>query len=326
MLVKMLNFAALAICGLGLLANPASAASDYPNRPITVIDAFPAGGGLDILARVVGKELKKSLGQPIVVENKPGAGGAIGANTAAAAEPNGYTLLVTSSALTMVKALRPQILHFSVKDGLEPIALAATVPSVVVVNSKSPLHSLGELIAYAKERPDRVTVGSSGVGSPAFFFEKLFSLKAGIQAVDVPFRGPPQIMNAQISNEITFHFAILNSALPQIQAGSVRGLAVTSDQRLPKLPDIPTMAEAGVPIAGNQWFGFFAPAHTPAPIVARLTEEIHKALHQPSVREALDRVGMTVVDDSNPTTFSSFLREDLSTWQKVVKQSHIAVQ
>ena len=319
----------LTILGACLMLGPAtyaSAAQNYPTHPIRIIVPWPAGGVVDILGRVVGQKLEKSLGQPIIVEDKPGAGSILGANEAAAASPDGYTLLLTSSGLTMNAALRPHLFRFNVLTGLEPIVLAATAPSVLVVNPSLPVHTAKQLIALAKSKPGKITVGSAGIGSPAFFFEKRFAIKTGIKAVDIPYKGAPPLMNAQIAGQITFHFANLNVALPQIKAGTVRALATTTRHRLAALPNVPTMAQAGVPFVAEQWFGYFAPGGTPKPIVERIAKAVNAALALPKVQKILEKNGMTVDDSSSPASFSGHVRKDIKTYQNLIKVAHITVQ
>ena len=302
------------------------AADSYPSHPINIIVPWPAGGAVDILARVVGQKLEKSLGQPIIVEDQPGAGSIIGTNKAAKSSPDGYTLLLTSSGLTMNEALRPNLFRFNISSGLEPIVLAVTTPSVLVVSASSPIRNVKQLIEQAKSHPGKVTAGSAGIGSPAFFLEKQLATEAGVDLVDVPYEGAPPLMNAQIAGQITFHFANLNLALPQVKAGTVRALAVTSKQRLLDLPNIPTMAEAGVPLLGDQWFGYLAPKGTPKAIVDRLAKAVNAALALPDVKKVLAKSGMAVDGSSSPASFKKRLSGEVVFYKALIKKAHITLQ
>jgi len=304
-----------------------AATQSYPTQPVHVIVAWPAGGLVDICARVVGQELEKSLKQRVIVEDQAGAGGIIAANAVAKATPDGYTVLATTSALDMNAALRPHLFQFDIHNGLEPIVVAATTPSVLVATPTLPVHSVKELIAYAKAHPGRTTFGSAGVGTPAHFAGVEFERATGIESVHVPFKGAPPLMNAQIAGEITFHFANYTVALPQIKAGTVRALAITSATRSKDLPNVPTMEEAGVPhFVVNQWVGYFAPRGTPKSVIDTLAHAINRALASPHVQKLLEKSGMTPMGTSNPDKFAQFLQTDLDHYKKLIKAAHISVE
>ena len=316
--------AVLAAALLALCIAPAFA-DDYPSKPIRLIVPWPAGGLVDVVGRAVGDKLHASLGQSVVVENRPGAGGNIGADQVAKAEPDGYTLLLTTSALDMNAALQSN-LPFNVVKDFEPITVAATAPSILVVYPKLPVKSVKDLIALAKSEPGKLTYASAGNGTPAHLSAELFKTMTGIEAVHVPYKGAPPAMVDQIAGRVDFHFANATVALPQIQAGKVRALAITSDKRSPSMPGIPTMAEAGVPgFEASQWVGFLAPHGTPKAIIDRVAAATRKALESPDVKAALQKAGMDVAEPDTPQAFAAFVKSDIAKWQDVVQKAHVKV-
>jgi tripartite-type tricarboxylate transporter receptor subunit TctC len=312
--------AALAAC---FLVAPALA-QEYPSKPVKVVVPWPPGGLVDIAGRVLGEKLQVALGQPIIVENKPGAGGVIGADVVAKAAPDGHTIALTTSALTMNEALRPGKLPFDLYSSFIPVVVAARAPSVVIVHPSSDINTLQDLIARAKAKPGGLTYASAGNGTPAHLSAELFKTRLGLDIVHVPYKGAPPAMADQIAGRIDFHFANAAVALPQIRAGRVRPLAVTSAERSEMFPNVPTMAEAGVPnFEADQWIGYLAPAGTPQAIVERLAAEVNKALALPDVRSALQKSGMLADGGSTPESFAAYLRQDHSRWTDVVKAANI---
>jgi tripartite-type tricarboxylate transporter receptor subunit TctC len=307
------------------LASAAPAyAGDYPSRLIRVVVPWPAGGGNDVLGRLIGQQMEKSLGQQVIVENKPGASGIIGARGVVKAKPDGYTLLLTSNSLTLNAALRPKRLQFDVLKDLEPIAVAGTVAGIIVVNPSVPVHSIRELVALAKAKPGTLNAGTSGVGSPAYFLLKDFESRTGIDVVEVPYKGAPPLMNALLGGRIDFGIPNPAVAMPQIKAGKVRALAIASAKRSPMLPDLPTVEEAGIPgFVDNHWMGYFAPRGTPAAILDRLTTAIHDAVAVPQVAASLQKTGITVDQSSNPASFTKLLEQDLEQYRRLIKAAHI---
>ncbi|HVL55878.1 MAG TPA: tripartite tricarboxylate transporter substrate binding protein [Burkholderiaceae bacterium] len=304
---------------------PASAvAQPYPNKPVRIVVPWPAGGLVDIVARSIAPKLSSALGQPVVVENKPGAGGAIGADTVAKAAPDGHTLALTTSALTMNTALGTKT-PFNLDD-LQPVAIAAYAPNILVVHPSLPVNSVKELVELARSKPGQLTYASAGTGSPAHFSGELFKSMMGLFIVHVPYKGAPPAMVDQIAGRIDFHFANAAVALPQIEAGRVRALAVTSAKRSAFLPDLPTMSEAGVAqFEADQWLGILAPSGTPREIVDRLSAEINKALAMPDVQAALTKSGMSVADRSTPESFRKDIERELAKWTQLVKKANITI-
>ena len=298
-------------------------AQEYPAKPIMVIVPWPASGIVDIAARAIGQKVQAELGQPMIIDNKPGAGGMIGADIVARAAPDGYTLLLTSSGLNMNAALGQKISK-DVATAFAPIRAVAWAPSILVAYPGLKLASVKDLVAMAKSKPGKMSYASAGIGSPAHFAAEMFRSEAGIEVFHVPFKGAPPAMIDQIAGRIDFHFANATVALPQIKAGAVTALAITADKRSALAPDVPTMAEAGYPdFKAGQWLGYFAPADTPRRIVDRLTAAIGNALKDPGVQAALGRQAMEIDSESTPASFSEMMKADLRRWQGVVKAAGI---
>lgn len=315
---------AIAIASLAafLWAAPA-VAQDYPAKPVRIVVPWPAGGLVDVAARQVATRLQAALGQPVVVDNRVGAGGVIGADLVAKAPADGHTVLFTTSALTINAALRTRMPFDAVKD-LEPVAAVAYAPSVLVVQAGSNLRTVQELVAFAKSRPGSLSYASAGVGSPAHLSAELFKSQLGLFAVHIPYTGAPAAMNDQIAGRVDFHFANTAVALPQIKAGKVRALAVTSARRLPGLPEVPTLAESAAPdFEADQWLGMLVPRGTPPAVAQRLAGEVNKALAADDLRAALAVAGMTAAAPGTPAGFSSYFRNDLAKWAGVVKAANI---
>ncbi len=297
------------------VAAPASA-QNYPSKPVKVVVPWPAGGLVDVAGRVVGEKLQAAMGQPFVIENKPGAGGSIGADQVAKAAPDGYTIALSTSALTMNAALRSKT-PFEFPADFEPIALVAFAPSLLVVHPSMGVKSVQELIAAAKAKPGKLTYASAGPGTPAHLSGELFKSMLGLDIVHVPYKGAPPAMTDQIAGRVDFHFANAAVALPQVRAGKVAS-------RFAQAPDTPTMAEAGVPnFEADQWIGFLAPRSLPKGVIDRLAAEVGRALANDSVRTTLAQSGMSAAAVGTPAEFSAYLRQDLSKWSAVVKAANI---
>ena len=311
-------------CAAFALALSAAAnAQDYPSKPVRVIVPWPPGGLVDAAGRVVGEKLAAALGQPFVLDNKPGAGGVIGAEQAAKAPADGYTLVLTTSALTMNAALQAK-LPFDVLRDFEPIAAAAHTPQVLVAYPGLGFKSVQDLIAAAKARPGRMSYASAGNGSPAHLAGELFKSMLGLDILHVPYKGAPPAMTDQIAGRVDFHFANAAVALPQVRAGKVQGLAVASAQRAPFAPELPTMAEAGVAnFEADQWVGYLAPRGTPRAVIERLNAAIGRALSSEDAKALLAQSGMAAAAPATPAQFGAALKADLARWSAVVKSANI---
>ena len=278
-----------ALCALAALAAPA-AAQEWPARPLRVIVPLSAGSAADIIPRIVFEQLSGQLGQPIVIENRPGASGTIGARAVAAAEPDGYTLLAHSSAHIIAPAAVPNLPYDPIKD-FAAIAPLGSLPNVLVISPSKNIRTVQELVAVGKTRP--ITFGSIGIASPIHLTMERFRLSAGFDAQAIPFKGAPEVLTEVIAGRIDVYFSPILAALPFIRDGKVIALAVSSAQRAATLPDVPTTLEAGYRDSDyNFWIGVFAPARTPAAIVERLNGETAKALETPAIREKLARLGV----------------------------------
>jgi tripartite-type tricarboxylate transporter receptor subunit TctC len=308
---------------IGAVFNVPASAQDYPDKPIRLVIPWPAGGLVDIAGRTAAKVLQPSLKQAIVVENKLGAGGILGADSVAKAPADGYTLLLTTSALSINAVLRTKM-PFDMSNDLAPIALIAWAPSVLVASPLLKVASVQELIALAKTKPGKLTYASAGVGSPAHLSAELFKTLAGIDLLHVPYKGAPQAMTDVIAGEVDLLFANATVAIPQIKANKIRALAVTSAKPYAGLPDLPTMAQAGVlKFEADQWLGIFAPSGTPEAILTLLHREIGKALVNGEVRTTLEQNGMTTAVLASRNDFKNFLVQDKEKWAGVVSAANI---
>jgi tripartite-type tricarboxylate transporter receptor subunit TctC len=306
----------LVLFGL-LLSAPASflSAQPYPNRTIRIIVTFPPGGSSDTLTRVVAQEMTESLGQPVVIENRTGAGGNIGVEAAAKSPPDGYTLLSSSSSLPLAGVLYSK-LNFDPMNDFAPIAMIGTSPMLVTVNPSVSAKSLPELIALAKQKPGEIAYASAGHGSMNHLAVELFKLQTGIDVRHVPYRGNPLAAIDVISGQVPLFFDYLLTGMPHVKDGKLRALAITGAKRSPALPDLPTVSEAGVPgYEASLWFAFFAPAGTPKEIVQKLSKSVQDALAKPKVKERLDSLGVEV-DAQGPDKLGAIMKPILPNGKK----------
>ena len=317
------RLATLAGGGAAALLGLPSFAQGYPARPLRIIVPWPAGGLVDVAARQLGTRLQAALGQPVVVENRVGAGGSIGADVVAKAPADGHTLLFSTSALTINVAMQTK-LPFDLLRDFEPVCLLAHAPSVLVVGPSINPASVQELVALARARPGQLSYGSAGVGSPAHLAGELLKSLQKLFIVHIPYTGAPAAMNDQLAGRLDFQFANAAVALPQVRAGKVRALAVTGAQRFAALPQLPTMVEAGVAnFEADQWLGLLAPRGLPSAVQARLAAECQKALAQDDLRAALLQAGMTAAPAGTPASFDAALKAELAKWTAVVKAANI---
>jgi len=313
------------LLGIGAILTclPSAQAQSYPNKPIRLVVPWPAGGLVDVAARQLSTRMQASMGQPFVVENKLGAGGNIGADQVAKAGADGYTLLFTTSALTINTAMRAPMPFDAVKD-LERVAMVAYGPLILVVHPSSNINSLQDLIKSARAKPGGLSYASAGIGSPAHLTGELFKSRQNLFVVHIPYTGAPAAITDHIAGRIDYQFANAAVALPQIKAGKLRALAVTSPQRMPSLPQIPTMAEAGMKdFEVDQWLGLLAPKGTPSAVVDKLVSEVNKVLAQEEFGQALNNSGMNSAKPGKPETFDAFFKQELAQWIKVVKAADL---
>jgi tripartite-type tricarboxylate transporter receptor subunit TctC len=309
----------------GLYACPATAQT-YPAKPVRMMVPFPAGGGSDTMGRIVGNKLSERLGQQIVVENRPGAAGSIGADIVARAPADGYTLLLGStSELVQYPNVNPKIPYDPVRD-FAPITLVGTIPLVLVVHPSLPVRNVKDLVALAKGRPGEINFGSAGQGATTHLAVELFILLSKVKLTHVPYKGSPQAVADLVAGNVQLGIPTMPAALPFIKSGRVKVLAVSTAKRAANLPDVPTLAEAGVKgYEATLWTGILAPTGTPPPIIDRLNGEIAKVLALKDVQEALARQGAEA-QSGTPAQFSAFIKSDYAKWARVVKESGIRIE
>jgi tripartite-type tricarboxylate transporter receptor subunit TctC len=316
-------FAALAAV---VIALPAAQAQPYPSRPIRIVVPFPPGGATDIVGRVIAQKLSDNWGQPVVVDNRGGAGGAIGSEAVAKSPGDGYTLLVGSTTTISINPwLNPKLPYNPQKDFV-PISLVGYVPHILVVPSAVPANTLKEFISYAKSQSKPLSFASGGVGTPHHLAGEIFKKMTGVDMVHVPYKGSGPAMNAMLGGEVQFASFDLPAAVPHLGGGRLKALALAAANRDPLAPDVPTTAEAGVPgfeITG--WYGIFAPSATPKDIVAKLSGEIAKILSSADTRASLTKVGVNVLGGT-AQDFAAHLKREDEKWAKAVKESGAKVE
>ena len=310
---------------LTLLTVCAAHAQPYPNKPIRLLVGFAPGGAADYVARNVSVPLGQALGQPIVVENKPGAGSSIAAEQVAKSAPDGYTILIASPSSISVNPALSQKLGYRPSD-LAPVSKITSSPVVIAVNPSTGIFSVKDLIAKAKQNPGGLNYATSGNGSAPHLAAALFSQVADIKMTHIPFRGGSLAIQSVIAGDTQLTFGTPPSVLPMIQAGRLRGLAISSKERSPLAPNLQGMREAGLPdYAIEFWYGVFVPAGTPPEIIQKLYEATQTAMRQPNVKAALAREGTDVSVSSSPAQFAKFLAEDEKFWVKLVKTAEVSV-
>ena len=313
------------IIGTALLASTAHAQT-YPNRSMRIIVGFPPGGGTDIIARLLGQKLSESWGQPVVVENRPGGTGSIGANAVAKSTPDGYTLLmghVNSNAIVPALAEKPP--YDALKD-FAPVAYIGYVPNVLVVNPSTPAQSIQELIALAKSQPGKLTFASPGNGSTNHLAGEMFKHGAGIDIVHVPYKGSGPAITDLLGGQITMNFDAMSSIVGHLKQGRMRALAVTTPERDAQLPDVPTVRESGFKdFAVTNWYGIMAPSATPREIVTKLNAEINRILQTPEVKSRLEELG-TRMKPMSPAEFGDFVRAEIAKYSKVAKDAGVRME
>jgi tripartite-type tricarboxylate transporter receptor subunit TctC len=321
------TLAAFSIPLLGLLSGAApgqALAADYPSKPIRIVVGFPAGGASDAAARAIGQKLSERMGQPVIIDNRPGAASNIGSENVVHSPADGYTMLLGTISLAINPSLYTQLPFDPVRD-LTPVSMVASAPFLLVVNPSSPIKSVADLIAAAKKQTGSNTLffASAGNGSGAHLFMELFSSMAGIHMTHVPYKGAAPAMTDVLGNQVPLTFDNIITTLPLVKSGKLRALGVSTRQRSEVAPDIPTLDELGVTgFDATSWFGLFVPAGTPKDIVARLSAETAAALKDPVVRQRMMAVGAEPVS-STPEEFGRFYRAEVAKWRKVVHDAKI---
>ena len=307
---------------LALLCLPLLAQSQmFPSKPIRLIVPFQAGGGNDLLARIISQKFFEKWGQPVIVDNKPGAGGNLGADFVAKAPPDGYTLLLGTNSL----AINPSVfakMPFDTQRDFTPVAMIATTPFYVVVNNKLPVENIVGLIAYAKANPGKLSYATPGIGTPHHLGAELFKSVTGTYMVHIPYRGSIPALTDVIGGQVDVMWATVNVALPMVASGKVRGLALAEPRRTAALKDVPVVAETLPGYEVNAWYGIFAPAGTPAPVVQQLSQELQHIFSQPDIQARLLPLGYEIAI-ANAERMREILARDLEKWRKVVKAAGI---
>jgi len=300
-------------------------AQSYPTKPVRVIISFTPGSSTDIVGRIVMQKVSEYWGQPVIPENRSGAGGSIGSNVVAKADPDGYTLLVNSSAHAVNPAIYAKLPYDTLKDFIDVVPLSVQ-PNVLVVTSGSSYKTAMDLVNAAKAKPGAINFGHAGVGSGTHLNTERFIAAAGIKVTEIPFKGTPEVITNMLNGSIDCYWAPISAALSNVKAGKLRPLAVSTAKRNPQLPDVPTTGEAGIKGADSPlWFGLWAPAGTPASIIAKISADTRKALADPGVKEKLANLGNDTLDMS-PQEFAKFVREEMDTYGRVIKAAGIKPQ
>lgn len=318
---RALQAAALAAA---LLAGSAFA-EPWPGKPISLIVPFPAGGTTDVLARALADKLQQSLGQPVIVESKPGAGATLGADFVAKSRPDGYTLLVGAVHHTIASSVYKKLPYDFQKD-FAPVTTIALVPNVLVVNASNPARTVADLVAQAKARPGQLSYGSNGNGTAQHLIGTQFTNLTGTDLMHIPYKGSGPLVTDLLGNQVALSFDTVTPVLPHIRSGKLRALAVTTGRRATALPDVPTLEEAGVPgISIGTWFGVLAPAATPRDIVARLNAEMVKVIQSPEFRKRMEEIGAEPVGNS-AEQMAAQIRSETEKFAKLVKAARVTVE
>jgi tripartite-type tricarboxylate transporter receptor subunit TctC len=305
----------LLACGM-----PAAAAA-YPTRPVTLVVAFPPGGASDVLARILGRKLEQILGQPFVIDNRPGAGGNVAAEAVAHAGPDGYTLLAGNNAILATNAALYKKINFDPETDFAPIGLIGSQANILVVTPTVPARSMAELIALAKATPGKLNFASSGHGLAAHLAGELFKAEANIDIVHVPYKGAAPALQDVIAGHVQMMFATASSVVPHIKDGKVRALAVASLKRTAVLPDVPTIDELGIKnFDATTWHGLVAPAQTPKEIIATLNRALVATLADPGVKKSLNDLGVDIIVGS-PEEFAAYIKSEIPKWTAIIKAS-----
>jgi tripartite-type tricarboxylate transporter receptor subunit TctC len=321
---RRVGFVWLAICLAA--SGGAGAVENFPTHAMRIVVPFAAGGAVDVLARISGQKLGEALGQPVVVENRTGAGGNVGGDVVAKAAPDGYTMLLATTGLLTVNPTIYHTMPFSPSRDLAPVARLATVPNLMVINPDLPVHNVAEFIAYAKARPGKLFFGSPGSGTGIHLSGELFNIMAGVEMVHAPYRGSAPALADLMAGQIQVMFDNMPSALPLARSGRLRALAVTTARRAPALPDVPTLAESGLPgYETSAWFGIMVPAATPPEIVATLGRVFDRVMRLPDVEQRLAELGAAPTPDT-PAEFAAFIAAETTKWSKLARDAHVTVE
>lgn len=313
------------VLGIASLAASSAFAQAWPTKQVSIVVPFPSGGTTDVLARAVGVELSKAIGQPVIVENKPGAGATLGADFVSKAKPDGYTILMGAVHHTIATSVYKKLPYDFQKD-LAPITTVALVPNVLVVNPNVPAKNVKELLDLAKAQPDKLTYGSNGNGTGQHLIGAQFESMGNVKILHVPYKGSAPLTTDLLGGQITMSFDTITPVLQNVKAGKLRALAVTTAKRSPALPDVPTLDESGLKGFNlGTWFGLLAPAATPADVVTRLNTEVVKIINSAEFRKKMDDIGAQPVGDT-PAQMAKQIKDDTERFAKLVKDAKVTIE
>jgi tripartite-type tricarboxylate transporter receptor subunit TctC len=316
--------AAIALASAGLASASLAQSAKYPDHSVKVVVGFSAGGGTDVAGRVIAQKLSEAMGQTFVVENRPGASGLIASEAVAKTPADGYTLMVGSQTTLAVAPALYRKTHLDATKDFAGIAMAGISPLVAVVNPSLPVHSIKDLIAMAKEKNGTMNFGSGGVGTTPHMAGELFAFMAGVKLVHVAYRGEAPAINDLLGGQIPFMFANLSAVIGNVQAGKLRAIGITSAKRSPSAPEIPPIAEQGLPgFDAATWFALVGPAGMTPDIVAKLNAEVIKAVAQPDVQQRFAALGMTADEDRTPEAVNAYIKSEIAKWEKVIKDAGV---
>ena len=317
-------FAALIALLACTFAVPPAQAQNYPSKPLRLVVPFPAGGGTDIIARTLGDRMAADLGQPVIIDNRPGAGTMIGTDNVAKSAPDGYTLLIATFAHAVNPSLQAKV-PYNTNGDFAPVALVGRSPNVLVVNPNKPFKSVADVLAYAKANPGKLSYGSFGNGTSAHLAGELFKSLAKVEMVHVPYKGSAPALTDLLGGQIDMMFTTVASVAQYIKSNRLRALAVTSSARSAAYPNLPTIAEAGVPgYAAESWYGIYVPTGTPAPVVARLNQSVHAAVKTEAFKSRIEEEGLMVANGA-PEELSKYVQAEEARWARVVSEAKIKV-
>ncbi|MFU1929078.1 tripartite tricarboxylate transporter substrate binding protein [Bordetella hinzii] len=315
----------MAGCALALAATLAQAADNYPSKPVRIVVPFAPGGATDIMSRLVAERLTAKIGQPVIVENKPGGGTMIASDYVARAEPDGYTLLMAASSLGIAPSIYAKVNYDPIKD-FAPVSQVASVVHVLEVHPSVPAKTVGELIAYLKANPGKVSYGSVGAGSSTHLEAELFNSMAGVQMAHIPYKGSAPALNDLVAGRIQVMFDAWASSGPFVKDGRLRALAVTTAQPSASVPELATMSASGLPgYSAMPWLGLVAPAGTPKPVIDTLYRAVAEIVKEPAVKTKFSDLGLDIIG-SDPQAFGAFIKQDIATWAKVARDANIRLE
>ena len=298
----------------------AAAQTNYPTKPVKILVGFSAGGTTDVVARIMAKELTEALGQSFIIENRPGGGSNIATDVAAAANPDGYTMLFVAVTSAINQSLYPNV-KFDLNRDFDAVALGAKVPNMLVVHPSVPANNVKEFIEWARTNNDNIAYASSGSGTSIHMAGEMFKVRTGLQTQHVPYKGSAPAVTDLIGGQVQFMFDNMPASLPHVQSGKLKELAVTTKTRSPSAPNVPTLEESGVaPFDVTSWFGLIAPKGTPKEVIDKLNKAMNAAFDKPSVKEAYAKLGATS-EKNSPQDFSKFIQSEIQTWAPIVKAS-----